>query len=716
MRYAALVIAVISTIIGIAVFTRGAWRIAATVRAGAPSAENRTRPGGKRTWLTIKSMLGHGRFQHRPLVRVAHWLVMVSFPILFFTLVAGYGQLLNPAFALPLIGHFLPYEWAVELIAWACLLAIIALIAVRIKNRPTPPDQVGASPERPEAKRSSRFYASNQWQAFFVEAIVLIVAACVIALRALEYAWGVSADASWATALHFPLTAGLGSLLASVSPDQLGGAITATALVKIVTSNAWFVVVGLQPTMGVAWHRFLAIINVYTRQNIDGSAALGPLPPMLADGKPFTLEAMDDLDEDTTLGVGSAADFTWKALLDFATCTECGRCQDLCPAWNTGKPLSPKTLITTLRDHTASVLPATEEDGGSTEPDVFTAASLLMPDVVSEDVLWSCTTCGACVDQCPVDIEHLDHVIGLRRYQVLMESAFPREFAGMFRSLESKGNPWGQAPRKRMEWAKDLPFEVPQAGIDIESLGEVEYLLWVGCAGSFDNRAKKTTQALAELLHTAGVSFAVLGEGESCTGDPARRAGNEVLFQMLAAQNIEILNELEATKIVVSCAHCFNAIGREYPEFGGHYEVVHHTQLLNRLVREGKLRLAPPPAGTVTYHDPCYLGRHNQIYAPPRELLDAMGLDVKEMPRNRAQAMCCGAGGAHAWMEEKIGSRISEVRAGEAAATGAETVATACPFCTQMLADGSAANQDDLQVRDVATLMLDAVHRAQDQD
>ncbi|MDO5726562.1 MAG: (Fe-S)-binding protein [Bowdeniella nasicola] len=713
MRTALLAIALLATIIGVAIFARGLWRIITTVRAGHPTEVDRIHPVGKRTWLTIKALLGHGRFQHRPIIRVAHWLVMVSFPILFFTLVAGYGQLLSPAFALPVIGHFLPYEWAVEAIAWACLLAIIILMAVRIANWPRTVDQVGAQPATPLTKRSSRFFASVHWHAIFVEVIIVVVAASVIILRAGEAAWGAITGASWATAMHFPLTWWLATIMQPLGKASLAALIMWVALVKILTSVAWFIVVGCQPTMGVAWHRFLAIVNVYTRHHLDGTAALGPLSPMMAGGKPFTLAAMDDLDEDVSLGVGSAADFTWKALLDFATCTECGRCQDLCPAWNTGKPLSPKTLITTLRDHTAAVLPPEETHA---DVDVFSAASLLMPDVVSEDVLWSCTTCGACVDQCPVDIEHIDHVMGLRRYQVLMESAFPREFAGMFRSLESKGNPWGQASRKRMEWAKELPFSVLEAGIDIESLTEVEYLLWVGCAGSFDNRAKKTTQALAELLHIAGVSFAVLGEGESCTGDPARRAGNEILFQMLAEQNIEVLNDLDATKIVVSCAHCFNTIGREYPEFGGHYEVVHHTQLLNRLVREGKLRLAPPPAGTVTYHDPCYLGRHNQVYTPPRELLDAMGLDVKEMPRNRERAMCCGAGGAHAWMEDKLGSQINRVRAAEASATGAQTVATACPFCTQMLADGSAANNDDVQVRDVATLMLEAARRAEDQD
>lgn len=719
----AFIVALLATIIGVVIFTRGALRIAAGVRAGQGSAPGRTEPRGRRTVAVLKEMLGHGRFTHRPVVRVAHWLVMVAFPLLFLSLVTGYGQLLSPDFALPLIGHAYLYEWVIEAIAWLCTAAIIALMVIRYIHRPrrghhataesdaaadgsAELNPAHATPFSPLQRRTSRFSGSNQAAAIFVETVVLGVAVCVIALRAFEYAYGLATCATWATPAHFPLTAWLGATAQDWGAPALATAITLTALLKIVISAAWFVVVGLQPTMGVAWHRFLAIVNIYTRREVDGSPALGPLPPLRVGEEEFTVDALDDLDEDASLGVGTVADFSWKALLDFATCTECGRCQDICPAWNTGKPLSPKTLVTTLRDHAA-------------EPDIFEATQALVPDVIEPDVLWSCTMCGACVDQCPVDIEHVDHIAELRRHQVLMESAFPNEFAGMFRHLENKGNPWGQAPRKRMDWAKKLPFDVPQVGIDIESLADVDYLLWVGCAGAYENRAKKTVQALAELLHVAGVRFAVLGDAEGCTGDPARRAGNEMLFQMLAAQNVEILNEVGATKIVVSCAHCFNTLAREYPQLGGKYEVVHHTQLLNRLVREGALRLAPPPEGTaqpVTYHDPCFLGRHNQIYAPPRELLAAMGAQVTEMPRNRETAMCCGAGGARVWTEETIGARINQVRAQEAANTGAATVATACPFCTQMISDGAAAQGTDMQVRDVATLMLDAVHRAQAAD
>ncbi len=300
-----------------------------------------------------------------------------------------------------------------------------------------------------------------------------------------------------------------------------------------------------------------------------------------------------------------------------------------------------------------------------------------------------------------------------------MESAFPRELARPFRSMETRGNPYGQPARKRLEWAKDLPFPVPVVGLDVEDASAVDYLFWVGCAGAYDDRAKRTSAAVAELLHTAGVSFAVLGSEESCTGDPARRAGNEVLYQMLAQSAIETLQESQAQRIIVTCAHCFNTIGNEFPQLGGNFEVIHHTQILNRLVREGALTPVPPAAENtqkITYHDPCFLGRHNRVFEAPRDLLGSIpGAEMKEMPRNRENAFCCGAGGARAWMEEDRGTRIADNRLEEAMGTGAETVATACPFCTQMLdtATGSVTGETAPEIKDVALLVLEGVRRGQ---
>jgi Fe-S oxidoreductase len=456
---------------------------------------------------------------------------------------------------------------------------------------------------------------------------------------------------------------------------------------------------------------------------------------MTSNGKVLDFEEADP--ETDQFGVARVEQFTWKGLLDFTTCTECGRCQSQCPAWNTGKPLSPKLLVLSLRDHAYAKAPYLLAGGGKDasgaetgDPgllaglDALALAESARPlvggeadlGVIDPDVLWSCTTCGACVEQCPVDIEHVDHIVDMRRYQVLIESNFPSEAGVMLRNLENKGNPWGAPPNTREDWTKGLDFEVPRVGD-----GDFEYLFWVGCAGAFEDRAKKTTRAVATLLHEAGVSYAILGEGETCTGDPARRIGNEFVFQMLARQNAETLTEAGAKKIVTTCPHCFNTIGNEYGqlgEAGWRGEVVHHTQLLAHLVATGKLTPVAPLDGGVTYHDPCYLGRHNRVFSPPREVLNsaagggaASPGGITEMPRNSERSFCCGAGGARMWMEERIGKRINVERVEEALATGARTLAVGCPFCMTMLGDGVTGKgaDDRVEVVDVASVLLRSV-------
>ncbi len=706
-----------------------------------------------RSITLAREFLGHTRMKRLPIVSIAHWFTALSFLILFTTLVNAFFQLIWADFRLPLIGHFPPFEWLIELFAWGGLVGILILIAVRQKAHPR--NSAG------EQGRRSRFFGSVWWQAYYVEFTILAVTICILTLRALEAAHLKISHPEESIALHFPLTGWLSNLWGGVSLDGIETWIYVVAAIKILVSFAWMITISLQPTMGVAWHRFLAFPNIWFKRNADGRTALGPLEPIKIKGEVFDFEQIEDLDEDAALGVGKVEDFTWKGLLDFSTCTECGRCQSQCPAWNTDKPLSPKLLMMTLREHAnakAPYLRATEEQRGSLPDDVRGLAEIPLigatgydlaapltayhplgaPDggaVIDEDVLWSCTTCGACVEQCPVDIEHVDHIVDMRRYQSLIESAFPSELGGLFKNLENKGNPWGMMPRARLDWAKDLPFPVKILGQDVESADDVDYLFWVGCAGAYEDRAKKTTRAVAELLDAAGVSFAILGDGESCTGDSARRAGNEFLFQMLAMQNVEVLNEVGATKIVVTCAHCFNTIKNEYPQLGGKYEVVHHTQLLNRLVREKKLvpvarpdevpgmssaKNAASTAPTVTYHDPCYLGRHNHVYAPPRELIGALpGVELKEMQRTGEKSFCCGAGGARMWMEEKLGTRINVNRTEEALATGAERIAIGCPFCRVMITDGLTAKQaegvgEDVEVVDVAQMLLAAVKRGQE--
>ncbi|RBP67073.1 Fe-S oxidoreductase [Brevibacterium sanguinis] len=769
LQLVAVVIGLAATAVGWTFFINRIVRFVRYFKLGAPTLEGeRTREPWARTVTLLREFLGHTRMARLPIVAIAHWVTMVSFGVLVLTLAQATMQLFNPYAVLPLIGHFFPYEWVTEFFAFFGLLGIIYLIVVRQLNKPK------------QKGRYSRFFGSTFWEAYYVEFTILGVAGCIALLRGAEYVLQSRTGELTNGILHFPFFFWIGELLSGASTGFIEAFIVVVALIKLLISYAWMVTVGITPTMGVAWHRFLAFPNIWFKRHADGRTSLGPLQPMVSKGEPIDFENMEDMDEDASMGAGKIEDFTWKGLLDFSTCTECGRCQSQCPAWNTEKPLSPKLMIMNLRNHANAKAPwmqaAQQAQAEATPPaepgpdadkkekkayakalDEYNSISdphenldllgtlseaaqteavrplvgaqdveeLTELGVIDPDALWSCTTCGACVEQCPVDIEHVDHFVDMRRYQVLIESAFPSELSGLFKNLENKQNPWGMSQRKRMEWAKNLDFEVKQVGADIEDLGETEYLFWVGCAGAFEDRAMKTTQAVAELLHIAGVDFAVLGDGESCTGDPARRAGNEFLFQMLAQANVEVLNEMKARKIVVTCAHCFNTIANEYPQLGGNFEVVHHTQLLNRLVRDKRLTPVAPAAGEavatpVTYHDPCYLGRHNGIYTPPRELIGSLpGVEYREMERSKEWSFCCGAGGARMWMEETIGSRININRTKEAVATGAEQIAIGCPFCRVMLSDGLTSEQaegnasDGVEVLDVSQMLLAGVRRGQ---
>ncbi|HWE58421.1 MAG TPA: (Fe-S)-binding protein [Solirubrobacteraceae bacterium] len=423
-------------------------------------------------------------------------------------------------------------------------------------------------------------------------------------------------------------------------------------------------------------HIGAAAVNVW----FGRTAARGRLEPLRFE--PDEGESEDDL----RFGAGTAADLTWKQVLDTFSCTECGRCQDVCPANQTGKLLSPKLVIMGLRDQLFS--------GDREAP--------LVPSAVPAESIWDCVTCGACIEACPVSIEHIDHIVDLRRHLVMVESSFPAEAEPMLRDIERSSNPWGHPQAQRADWAAEL-------GVRVLEPGEMppEYLYWVGCASSFDERARRTAEATAKLLQAAGVDFAILGPRESCTGDPARRMGNEYVFQALAEQNVATLNQAGVRKIIANCPHCFNTLANEYPDFGGSYEVVHHSELLARLVSEGRLRPARDEQLMVTYHDSCYLARHNDVLDAPRELVGAVGTALP-MARSGKQTFCCGAGGAHMWMEERA-NPINVERVREAAATGADTLAVACPYCTVMLDDGVQSTGDQLRVVDVATLLVEAL-------
>jgi len=718
-------VASVLIVVGFAMLARAGVQIFRTVRLGQPD-PTRSGAGAARARTLVIEFLGHTRMLKWGIVGVAHWFVMVGFGALVLTLVEAVGETWYPGFELPWLGRQAWYGLFVELIGATTVLGIGVLIVIRQLAHPR------------RAGRRSRFTGSNFPQAYFVESVILSIGISIFLLRGFKAATGDLPYPVWAA----PISHGLGEILPASS-----AAISIVALVKVIISMVWAIVIARNLTMGVAWHRFLAFFNIYFKREESGRQALGALRPMMSGGVPLDFEKADP--EVDVFGAGKVEDFSWKGWLDFSTCTECGRCQSQCPAWNTAKPLSPKLLILALRDHAYAKAPYLRAGGGVDTAGVerlgeADLAALAHSDplamleagrpliggpevggIIDPEVLWDCTTCGACVEQCPVDIEHVDHIVDMRRYQVMIESEFPSELGGLFRNLESKGNPWGQNQRDRMDWAKGLDFEVPV----VTSLEDGhEYLFWVGCAGAFEDKARKTTRAVAELLQLAGVGFAVLGTGETCSGDPARRAGNEFLFQMLAQQNVETINaafgERGQKKIVVSCAHCFNTLLNEYPQLGGNYEVVHHTQLLNKLVRDKRLVRKVDPAGggnnvlgeSVTYHDPCYLGRHNQVYSPPRELIGAAGATLTEMPRNSVRSMCCGAGGARMWMEEKIGKRINLDRVDEALDTKAQKIVTGCPFCRVMLTDGLTARQgqpepvgENVEVIDVAQMLLAGV-------
>ena len=444
-------------------------------------------------------------------------------------------------------------------------------------------------------------------------------------------------------------------------------------------------------------HVFTSPLNMYLRDKDRPKGAMKPMPNLMET-------------ELESFGASVVEDFTWKQLLDTDACTMCGRCTSVCPAHATGKPLDPREIVL----KTGEVMAATGNPVVSpplgTDAEITIGANSLFERITPEEI-WSCTSCKACDEICPVNIEILDKILDMRRYLSLMESNFPAELGNAYRAMENQGNPWGMNQGERADWADGLD------GVTVVDPGEpitAEYLYWVGCAGSFDDKNKKVTQSMAKLLRRAGIDVAILGPSEMCTGDSARRSGNEYLFQMLAMPNIEMLNGMGVKKIITQCPHCFNTLENEYPQLGGNYEVVHHTQLLEQLIADGRLDVSQATLEErITYHDSCYLGRHNDVYMAPRKVVGSIkGIEIVEMPRNGTKGMCCGAGGARMWMEESIGTKVNDERAKEALSTGATRIATACPFCYIMLDDGAkaaGADEDTVKVADLAIHLLDAI-------
>jgi len=444
-------------------------------------------------------------------------------------------------------------------------------------------------------------------------------------------------------------------------------------------------------------HMFTAPLNMYLKDRDRPKGAMKAMPNLMET-------------ELETFGASTIEDFTWKQLLDTDSCTMCGRCTSVCPAHATGKSLDPREIVL----KTGEVMAATGDPVVSpplgVDAEITVSANSMFERVTGEE-LWACTSCRACDEICPVNIEILDKILDMRRYLTLMESDFPSELGAAFRSMENSGNPWGLSQSDRADWIGDIEgIQVLDGGDPFDS----EFLYWVGCAGAFDDKNKKVSRAMAQLMQRADVSFSILGPSEMCTGDSARRSGNEYIFQMLAMQNIETLNEMGVKKIVTQCPHCFNTLANEYPQLGGHYEVVHHSQLLEWLIDAGKLDVSNARLEErIVYHDSCYLGRHNDVYKAPRKVISSLGgIEVVEADRQGTEGMCCGAGGARMWMEEDTGKNINVERSQELLATGATRIATACPFCYVMLDDGvkgEGVEETEVKVGDISLHVLDAL-------
>ncbi len=619
--------------------------LARLVRAGASVQRSGDLPRRARNEATI--VLGQRKLLQRFGPGLMHALIFWGFLVLAPTILIALIGVVDKHATLLWLGHQGWFAFLADLFAVLVLIGVIAALWIRKVQRP------------------ARLEGSHLGEADLILAMIATIATTLLLWHASRIALHLN---EWPPS-SAPVSDGLSHLFGRDQATRVLERVFVWA--HVLTILAFLAYLPRSKHLHIA----TAAFNVWFARTEAG----GRLEPLRFEPEEGESE------EDLRFGAGTATDLTWKQVLDTFSCTECGRCQDACPAFATGKSLSPKLVIMGLRDQVLAE-----------------QSSPLVPNAVPEESVWDCVTCGACVEACPVSIEHVDHIVDLRRHLVMVDSSFPSEAEPMLRDVERASNPWGKAQSERADWASELGVRILEPGEPAP-----EYLYWVGCASSFDDRARRTAESIAKLLQSAGVDFAILGPRESCTGDPARRIGNEYVFQAFAEQNVATLNDAGVTKIVANCPHCFNTLANEYPDFGGRYEVIHHSELLSALVRAGRLSPKRSDGLTITYHDSCYLARHNDVLAQPRELVAAVGKPV-DMKRSGKQTFCCGAGGAHMWMEER-GKPINENRVREAAETGADTLAVACPFCTVMLADGVQSTGDTLRVVDVATLLAESI-------
>lgn len=648
-------------VIAVVIFCWGFYNRFKQFRLG--QSEERLKTPGPSIIRFLKNTVGHVRILRDSYPGIMHWMIFWGFIIfaLGTTSIAVHEHLNLPTFQ---GGYYLILSFILNLFA---LLVIVAIVMALWRRLVTKPDGIDSGADD-----------------YIVLGLIFLIVVTGLFLGGLLIVITQDPWAAWR-----PVEYLISTWFGGINPASLR---TAHAVL-------WWVHVTL--AMGfIAYIPYSKLFHIFA----------GPINQYLAKDKAAQSMQPIDLEDENAeqFGVAEIQQFTWKQLLDGEACIRCGRCQDNCPAYISGKPLSPKKLTQDLKNQFQAVAPRLAAARKATKENKEEATPMpLVPGVISEEEIWACTTCRSCEEQCPVFVEHVAKVVDLRRNLVMMESSFPAEAQTAFRGMENNGNPWNLGWKSRSDWTKDL--DVPE----LSANQDVEYLYWPGCAGAFDNRNKKVATVLVQLFKKAGVSFAILGNEEKCCGDSARRLGNEYLYQTLARGNIETMNGYGVKKIITSCPHCFNTLKHEYPQFGGNYEAIHHSVFLNRLIKEGKLKPQKAVAATCAYHDSCYLGRYNDIYVEPREVLSAIsGICLKEMERNYYKGFCCGAGGGRMWLDEPMSERVNFKRTEQALETGADSILTACPYCLTMLEDGIKAKDltEKIKTKDIAEVLWESIH------